>query len=114
MRGMEQITLKGNSCSDTAAHNVNFALPRAKGSSNHLTTCNYFCMKRASPIVQIGGIWIAQWLFGSLSQSLRHSGIQQRHHYPFHSLLLSNEGKILQPSITVLILCWHTLSPQLR
>ena len=107
---MEQITLKGHSCSDTAAHNVNFALPRAKGSINHLTTSNYFCKKRASPIVQIGGIWIAQWLFGSLSQSLRHSGIQQSRHYPFHSLLLLNEGKILQPTINIIII----ISRQLR
>ena len=67
-------------------------------------------MKRASPIVQIGGIWIAQWLFGSLSQSLRHSGIQQSRHYPFHSLLLLNEGKILQPTINIIII----ISPQLR
>ena len=108
MRGKEKITLKRDSCSDSAAYKVKFALVR--GSSNHLATCNYFCMKRASPIVQIGGIWIAQWLFGSLSQSLRHSGIQQSRHYPFHSLLLSNEGKILQPSINIIII----ISPQLR
>ena len=106
MRGKEKTTLKRDSCSDSAAHKVKFSLVR--GSSNHLATCNYFCMKRASPIVQIGGIWIAQWLFGSLSQSLRHSGIQQSRHYPFHSLLLSNEGKILQPSINIIII----ISPQ--
>ena len=67
----------------------------------HCNMCNYFCIQLASPRAQIGGIWIEQRVFGSQSQSLCHSGIQQHHHYLFHSLLLSNEGKILQRSINI-------------